>query len=191
MSEYSGLTATATIGTSNIRGIVLDSNSCAVNIATLGSRAAKDMRTNTYYTVREYTTEWVLWDDVVIDMPNIEVYKIAIKSKHDTALSAKEFRYVEGEVYSFKHDNMTCRLGISRTINENAYVTTDLLTGAMLDRDNRIECLRCRLPRIAKKLFTEVMTTDMYKDFLKSKSSIPVANSFHTISLYKDNDYPF
>ena len=65
------------------------------------------------------------------------------------------------------------------------------MTGGALATDSHIESLRCRLPRIAKRVLTNLMQKDYYKEVVRKVSMLPVVNSFHTISLYKTNDYPF
>ena len=191
MSEYSGLTVTINNSDyKNIKGIILDTNSVSLEIAIIERRAVKDMETNTYHTIQTYSTVWAFWGEVVIDFPNIEVYKIAI-TQDDNRFEFKECRYVEGEVYSFSKDGLNCRLGISKTIDEKSYVVTDLMTGGALATDSHIESLRCQLPRIAKRVLTNLMQKDYYKEVVRKVSMLPVVNSFHTISLYKTNDYPF
>ena len=101
MSEYSGLTVTINNSDyKNIKGIILDTNSVSLEIAIIERRAVKDIETNTYHTIQTYSTVWAFWGEVVIDFPNIEVYKIAI-TQDDNRFEFKECRYVEGEVYSF------------------------------------------------------------------------------------------
>ena len=79
MSEYSGLTVTINNSDyKNIKGIILDTNSVSLEIAIIERRAVKDIETNTYHTIQTYSTVWAFWGEVVIDFPNIEVYKIAI-----------------------------------------------------------------------------------------------------------------
>ena len=185
MEEIRGLTATCVGVTPYTSGIITDATKTHVRLACLETRSIYDRHNNEYRTIKQYYTAWHLWEEIKVNFPTIETYRIILT----TSNNADIVEFAEGEVYSFKYHNTTIKLGINRSPCGAEFNVTDVSTGLCLRADKDVLKLRCLLPNIAKTR-AEAMEDNITECCLEMDrlKTLPVK---YTTLQYINNDSPY